>query len=276
MVMITLQHKRRVLAQLAKQGKEQLQQAKAEIAEPEKPTAVAVPQVVLSTNPALAHKQRVLHRLGQVQLVDSLTDGHAQKSLSTLDDDNQQPLVIAELASDVKALQAIASISEKAAFKVGLVNKYLPLVDAYISSGAQFKNPLLVYVLIWLLDTEQMGKAIDVAEVAIEQNQKMPTHFKRELSDFVVEEFAEWACRQCKAKQSVLPYLSNVIALVESGAWPVDEPIILGKLYRYAGEYHYLLNEYEHALPLFQKAQEANEQAGCKGRIKDCLAKLGL
>src|SRR5690554_1752044 len=79
MVMITLQHKRRVLAQLAKQGKEQLQQAKAEIAEPEKPTAVAVPQVVLSTNPALAHKQRVLHRLGQVQLVDSLTDGHAQK-----------------------------------------------------------------------------------------------------------------------------------------------------------------------------------------------------
>lgn len=272
------QHKARVMAQLAAATAvaKQADAAKTAASTVEK----SIPVEVLSQLIGVANKQRKLAELGRIRLVESAADlPTVAKGFDALVAPGKKSdfnLVLQALNDDLDLLHKIPAINEKQALKVQLLGKYMPMVNAYITSGTQFANPVLVHCIIWSIDVEQFQQAIDLADVAIAQNQKTPDYIKRELPDFVVEEFAEWACKQAKAKQSVSPFIEQVIARVEDAEWPVDEPIIKGKLYRYAGLVLDNFEEFAAALALYEKAQAANEQAGCKGRIKAIKEKLNI
>lgn len=284
MVSITRQHKQRVLAEQAKAAPAaKAKPAGRKAKKAAKQTADAVPQQVASTNPAVLHKQRTLEKLGKIKLV-SAAEKAAKKPAPAPagkkapkahgKDKGQQDVLLAALDEDLTRLGEIEAISDKRTLKAELLEKYLPHVEAYMASGARYQNPVLVYCVIWLLDCERMAQAIELADVAIAQNQRLPERFKRPLSEFVVEEFSEWAAAQSKAKQSASPAIDQVIERMEANTWPVSSPIIRGKLYVYAGDVRDALGEEAEALALFEKAQEANDQAGRKTRIKKLQGKL--
>lgn len=279
-------HKQQVLDGIAA---EKAQAAKADSAKESTGDASkpAIPVEVLSPRIGLANRQRALASMGKIILVESQEE--ADKALSdnstgslpagfdrliSKADRGELEVILTALNGDLDRLKEVSAIHEKQAIKAQLLDKYLPVVHAYLTSGARYQNLILVYCVIWSIDTEQFQQAIDLADVAIEQNQNMPEYIKRRLSDFVVEEFSEWACRQSKANASASPFIDQVIERVEAKLWPVDEPIILGKLYRYAGDIRFGFDELEEALELFEKALAVNDQAGCKGSVKKIKERL--
>jgi tetratricopeptide (TPR) repeat protein len=229
---------------------------------------------VLSNILGVASKQRKLAALGKIILVGTAAELNQPRAV--LGKGVSAELLNGTLNDDLNRLHDIPAIVEKQAVKRVLLEKYLPVVRDYIASGARHQNAILVHCLIWLIDVEQFQEAMELADVAIEQNQQTPPYIKRELSDFVVEEIAEWALRQSKLKESASPYIDHVIERVESKAWPVGNTIITGKLYKHAGLIRENFEEFQIALDLYEKAQAANDQAGCLGRIKKLKEKLNI
>ena len=277
------QHKQRILQQQREAAAKQLadKPAAARAKKPAKAKEAVLPALVPSTNPALLHKQRVLVKTGKATWAGDKPATPSAPSSTAPGRANGRakddlPVLLAALDDDLSAIGALESIEEKRALKAQLLEKYLPYVEAYITSGARYQNPLLVYAVIWSLDCQQLAQAIALADIAIAQNQPMPEQFRRELSDFVVESIAEWTREQHLAKQSASPVVDDVIARVEAGSWPVANRLINGKLYVYPGEVRHAMGDDAEALALFEKAQAANEQAGRKTRVKELRKKLGL
>lgn len=273
-------HKQTVLEQIAA-DKAKAESAASSQKQAESTNAPALPVEVLSPRIGVANKQRALASLGKIRLVESAEDlpmvsgGVGVGELAKAARKSDFNIVLEALNGDIDRLHEIPSIPEKQALKRELLAKYLPIVQQYIESGAKFANQVLVHCVIWLIDVADFEQAITLADVAIAQNQKTPPYIKRELTDFVVEEVAEWACRQAKAKQSASPAIDQTMERVDAGVWLVDNLIIKAKLYRYAGMVRDNFEEFEAALALYEKAQATNEQAGCKGRIKAIKEKLG-
>lgn len=273
-------HKRNILQKLA----EQKAAEKAATPAPQSvktATEPTIPVQLLSASIGMANKQRILAQARKIRLVE--TEEELLQTAGIGFDQLIQPgkksdfnLVLQSLNDDINRLHEIPAIPEKQLMKVQLLAKYMPIVNAYLTSGTQYKNDVLVYCIIWSIDVENFEQAISLADVAIAQNQTMPPNFKRELSDFVVEELAEWACKQAKANQSASPYIDHVIERVEQKEWPVGELIITGKLYRYAGQIAENFEEFATALALYEKAMAVNDQAGCKGRIRALKDKLNI
>ncbi len=225
----------------------------------------------------IEHKKRCIeaHKAKQAFGVDAVSVDDS--GLSDTTKEYIASVTLTSLDADLETLSGIKNRDEKNEFKKSvLLPKYMPEVQAYIAEG-QHKHYLpLVYVAMWSFDVGDLTKALELFEIAIAQQQPKPQHFNRSLTDLVVESFAEWALDQVKKKESVAPYLNTVCDYVSQGQWLVDNPIVSGKAFRSLGLYHESIGEYKEALDAFTTAQEYNEGAGCKGRIKDMKTKLGL
>ncbi|MFS1525811.1 phage terminase small subunit [Microbulbifer sp. 2304DJ12-6] len=183
-------------------------------------------------------------------------------------------VIAAALEADLQLLSERANVQEKIALKRQLLPKYLPHVKVYRESGAQYPNPLLVSCLIWLLDVEDIEQALELAALAIAQQQQLPARFNRDLSTFVAETLHDWAERQYMANRSASPYFEQVLENVEQGTWPVTQIIVLGKLYKLAGLICDQQEDFARAVHWYEKATAANDKAGVKTRLESARKKL--
>ncbi|WKD48346.1 phage terminase small subunit [Microbulbifer spongiae] len=185
-------------------------------------------------------------------------------------------VIAAALQADLQLLSERANVQEKIALKRHLLPKYLPHVKGYRESGAQYPNPLLVYCLVWLLDVEDIEQALELAALAIAQQQQLPARFNRDLPTFVAETLHDWAERQYMAKRSASPYFEQVLENVEQELWPVTHIIVRTKLYRLAAMFAERNDAPKAAVQWLEKAQAVNpEKAGVKtwlGKLKRQLA----
>jgi len=222
----------------------------------------------------LAHKQRCL---AKAQAIVNNAQGIAAKVLAApaqipVNLRNQQGVINAALEQDLSALHQIKDVSQKAELKkTQLIPKWQATIDEYLESGAKHLFEPLVRFVIWLLDSDQIDKAIAYADRAIAQQMPMPSGFSRSLAAFVVETIHDWAQRQFKAGHSAEPYLSDVILRVESKAWLVIEPIILNKLYKLVGLFARQDGELQKAEYFFKKCIEVNPE---KHGVKTLLAQV--
>jgi len=236
------------------------------------------------TSIALRHKQKCLEahatkQAGEVEqetAPQTATAVQSSSPVSSAKSKHQQEVALTELQNDLERLSDLEDVADKVALKKNeLLPKYLPIVQAYRDSGADYPNELLVRVVIWLIDAEDIETAVELAGFAIAQQQHMPGNFKRDLPTYVVEEITAWSERQYKAKASASPYLDDVAKLVMADFWIVNQPIVLNKLYKLLGLYAECDNQEEQALAWFEKCEEVNpDKSGVKTKIKVLKAKL--
>ncbi|WP_226648151.1 phage terminase small subunit [Microbulbifer variabilis] len=222
---------------------------------------------------ALRHKKRCLaaavHLLEtEAEAVETETPGQKMKT------NHDRVVVESELEHDLKLLSERENIAEKIALKKQLLPKYLPRVRDFMESGANYPYPLLVWCVIWLLDVEDIEQALELANFAIDQQQKMPERFKRDLPTYTAEELHDWAEREYKKQRSPHPYFEEVLKAVETQRWPVVNVIVLGKLYKLAGLICDQQEDFARAVHWYERAQEVNDKAGVKTRLEMARKKL--
>ncbi|MBJ9241350.1 phage terminase small subunit [Citrobacter braakii] len=145
-------------------------------------------------------------------------------------------LQMLELEKDVAMLRSVQRTEDRIELKRDvLLPRWMPTVEAYLAGDARFANPALVYCVIWLFDTGEMGKALDWADVAISESQATPENFKSNLPAFVADTVLEWAIMQAEAGHSIEPYFSRTFENIRE-KWRLHEDIN-AKWFKFAGLY---------------------------------------
>lgn len=186
-------------------------------------------------------------------------------------------VLFAALQNDLAALHDITDVQKKIALKKEhLIPKWLPFVEQYIQSGAHHPFEPLVRLAIWLIDAEEIDKAIQLTDYAIKQLQKMPDGFKSDLDSFAAESIHDWALKQFKAGHSAEPFLTQVLERVEGKQWLVTQPIVLNKLFKLVALFAEKEKQLEKAETYFLKCVEVNPKGhGVKGALHAVQKKLG-
>ena len=225
---------------------------------------------------ALAHKRRVLAQGPAIAVAGAAAMGYspaaalsspanAQKHLKLMDD---------ALAVDLERISAINSRELRQQLKRDeLLPKYQEYVQRYRDSGLSFPNSVLVYVLIWLFDTTQFEKGLELADFAMSQGQVLPERFNRDIPTFVADEVIEWAEAEYKAGRSPEPYVSNLLNRVD-GEWHLFERIParyhkqLGILAMDRKEWALAITHFERAEALYDGIGVGTRLAGARKAFK--------
>lgn len=176
---------------------------------------------------ALAHKRRVLAQGPSPTVASAKVEVYSSATALASPANGQKHLKLMEdaLAVDLERISAIGNHELRRQLKrEELLPKYQEYVQRYRDSGLNFQNSVLMYVLIWLFDTADFDKALELADFAISQGQALPECFNRDIPTFVADEVIDWAEAECKAKRSPEPYLSNLLPRVD-GEWTLYERI---------------------------------------------------
>ncbi|EES2155553.1 terminase [Escherichia coli] len=143
-------------------------------------------------------------------------------------------LLHAELERDVARLRSLPVRAERQEFKRDtLLPRWLPVAERYIADGRRFSCPVLVYCIIWLFDTGELGRALDWADIAISEGQTTPDNFRSTLPTFVADTVLQWATDNSEAGHSIEPYFSRTFRNVTT-KWRLHEEI-RAKWFRLAG-----------------------------------------
>lgn len=145
-------------------------------------------------------------------------------------------LQMLELKRDVEQLRSLPRTEDRVEMKRDvLLPRWMPTVEAYLAGDTRFANPALVYCVIWLFDTGEMGQALEWADVAISESQATPENFKSTLPAFVADTVLEWATNEAAAGRSIEPYFSRTFENIRE-KWRLHEDIN-AKWYKFAGLY---------------------------------------
>lgn len=200
---------------------------------------------------------------------------NARERVAVVLGDNSFAVIMAAMASDLAALSDIVDIKDKQELKKKILPKYQEHVREYVESGAHYSNPVLVRCAIWCIDVGDLEAALELANLAVEQQQIAPESFKRDLPTFFAEAITEWAERQLKEQQSGSPYIDAVVEHLVNNTWPVTNAIVRGKAFKVAGQLAEQNGDLKVALAHYEAAQQENEAAGCKTRIAQLKTRLG-
>lgn len=193
------------------------------------------------------------------------------KALAT----RQAEVVANKFSDDLTKLAERKTVAEKVAFKKSLIPDYLPRVQKYVAEGLNYANTLLVYMALWLLDADDIEQGLPLAILAVEQGQDSPPKIQANLATTYARCVVAWAAEQINQGHSAGPYINQVADLVTSGAWQIEQKIVLGEVYAYAGKSADLNGDKLEAVEYFEKAMAANDKAGVKTRMKLLKKELG-
>lgn len=118
---------------------------------------------------ALAHKRRLIAEGPAAAVAGAQMAYSADTALSSPANARKHLKLMEDaLAGDLERISAINSREQRQLLKRDeLLPKYLDYVQRYRDSELNFQNSVLVYVLIWLFDTEQFTQGLELADFAI-------------------------------------------------------------------------------------------------------------
>ncbi|MCE9979186.1 phage terminase small subunit [Leclercia adecarboxylata] len=175
----------------------------------------------MALSPAQRHNQKIAvqKQLERRQAVESLDSLHVQ---------------IQALNQDVAWLRTLPTISDRVAYKRDvLLPKWMPTVTAYLESGSVFSHPVLAWCVIWLFDAGDLDKALELADIAIAQQQPTPDNIRSTFPAFVADTVMAWAESTAAAGESIEPYFSRTFENVTT-RWRLHEEIT-AKWFKFAG-----------------------------------------
>lgn len=164
----------------------------------------------------------------------------------------------AAMQTDIARLKTHKNIADKQALKATLIPNYLPFVEDYMSNGHDYPNSVAVQLMVWLLDTGDVEKAMTLAAYLIDAgNQSLPSNFKCDIPTLLCREMYEWANTQLKDEQSAQPYLGELIALIITNRW--DLPIAVeSQTFVMAAKHAAARGDYKDCLQLCIDAETVN------------------
>lgn len=218
---------------------------------------------------ALAHKRRTLAQGSAVAVASAAPAAYSPAAALASPANAQKHYKLMEdaLLVDLERLSDIDSIEQKKVLKRDeLLPKYLEYVVRYRESGLNFPNQVLMYVLVWLFDVYEFEQGLELADFAMEQEQKLPERFNRNVPTFIADEVITWAEAEYKAGRSPEPYVSNLLPRVD-GEWKLFE--------RIPARYHKVLGilamdakDWRKAIAHLERAEALYPEIGIGTRLK--------
>ena len=218
---------------------------------------------------ALAHKRRVLAQGPAATVAGAKVEVYSSATALASPANGQKHLKLMEAALEVD-LQRIGEINShelrRQLKREELLPKYQEYVQQYRDSGLSFPNSVLMYVLIWLFDTAEFDKGLELADFAISQGQALPERFNRDIPTFVADEVIDWAEREYKAGRSPEPYLTNLLPRVD-GEWTLFERIP-ARYHKQIGILALDQRDFAKAITHFERAEALFESIGVGTRLE--------
>ena len=218
---------------------------------------------------ALAHKRRVLAQGPAATVAGAKVEVYSSATALASPANGQKHLKLMEAALEVD-LQRIGEINShelrRQLKREELLPKYQEYVQQYRDSGLSFPNSVLMYVLIWLFDTAEFDKGLELADFAISQGQALPERFNRDIPTFVADEVIDWAEREYKAGRSPEPYLTNLLPRVD-GEWTLFERIP-ARYHKQVGILALDQRDFAKAITHFERAEALFESIGVGTRLE--------
>ncbi|QSB01980.1 hypothetical protein JWZ98_03190 [Methylomonas sp. EFPC1] len=183
----------------------------------------------------------------------------------------------AAMDADIANLSPIKDLAEKAVAKQRMIETYWGFVKAYMDNGDNYPNSVAVRVMVWLFDTLDIERGLELAFHLIKQGVHVsPPKFDRDIPTFVCDAVYDWAAALLKTEppQSASPYLDALVATIDNDAWSLAPPV-QSKMYVILAKHKKRSEEWQTVLALCEKAEAVNpEGAGVKGLKTTAQAKL--
>jgi len=181
--------------------------------------------------------------------------------------------MLVKLAADCRTLKQIRSTERKVDKKRELLPFYLPWVAGVLANGKGAQDDIVMTVMLWRLDADDIAGALEIARYALTYGLTMPVGGHRRTTPYLLaEEVALSAQRLRDANQSPeLALLLDTLALTERADMP---DIVCAKLHKITG---YLLRdkgELPEALAHLQRAIQLERTIGVKKDIEQLERQL--
>lgn len=160
--------------------------------------------------------------------------------------------------NDWEQLSGIQSRSKKDELKTELLPHYQPYIDGTLSAGVGEQNDMLLKLMVWSLDTQNLITATNIAEFALLNGMVMPEPFTRDVATVFAEQFSDELLKRDATTDADL--VQRAIDITSGHDMP-DQ--VRAKLYRVLGD-SLKTDHAADAIGAYEKALKLDPAAGCK------------
>jgi hypothetical protein len=191
----------------------------------------------------------------------------AQRGAAPLRNATAYEQMLVKLAADCRTLKQIRSTERKADKKRELLPFYLPWVAGVLANGKGAQDDIVMTVMLWRLDADDIAGALEIARYALTYGLTMPVGGHRRTTPYLLaEEVALSAQRLRDAHQSPeLAHLLHTLELTERADMP---DIVRAKLHKITGYVQRDLSLLPEALANLQRAFQLDRAVGVKKDIE--------
>lgn len=184
---------------------------------------------------------------------------------------NGYELMLMQLNEDRRRLKGVQSHVRKAEIKITLLPKYLAWINGVIEANSERQDDVLLYVMVWAIDTGDFDLALRIAEHALTHRWVMPMPTPRNVATWVVEEVSDSALKALATKQAfTADTLLRVLSMTEGCDMPDQS---LARLHKAIG---YVLRDVSPmaALNHLNQALALHDRCGVKKDIEQLVKRL--
>lgn len=211
------------------------------------------------TSPAQRHMMRVSAMEAAQRVDDPLRHANAYEQM------------LVKLAADRAKLKQIYSVERKAEHKRAMLPAYAPWVAGVLAEGRGAQDDILMTVMQWRLDADDIPGALVIAPYALQHRLATPNN-KRPAPYLLVEDVALSAERCRKAGTPVA--ISDLLATLEL-VGDADMPEeVRAKLHKVIGLMFSEVGDFAQALEHLNIAMRKDKAAGVKKEIQRCESAL--
>lgn len=190
----------------------------------------------------------------------------AQRENSALRHASGYELMLMRLAGDMRTLKGVHSFERKAEIKRGMLPEYALWVTGVLAEGRGAQDAVLMTVMVWKLDADDIAGALEIARYALKYGLAMPSHLNRPTGYFLAEDVAIAAERlRTAGKPVAVSLLLDTMALTESADMP-DK--VRAKLHKITGLVLRDEGAVIQALEHLKRAMQLDRLAGVKKDIE--------
>lgn len=120
-------------------------------------------------------------------------------------------LMLAKVDADMRRLKEIQSIERKIEVKREILPDYDAYIDGAIAGDTGVQDDVLMTAMVWLVDTGNYDRALQIAEYALRHKLAMPGQYRRTLGALIAEEVSDAAKRKLSAKESAADLIDPLL-----------------------------------------------------------------
>lgn len=175
-------------------------------------------------------------------------------------------LMLMRLSGDMRILKGVRSVERKAVLKRGMLPEYAPWVAGVLAEGRGAQDAVLMTVMVWKLDANDIAGGLAIARYALQHRLAMPSKHNRPAAYFLAEEVAIAADRLRSAGEPVEPaLLLETMALTDTADMP-DK--VRAKLHKITGWVLRDAGQSVQALAHLKRAMQLDRLVGVKKDIE--------